>query len=259
MKCAEPIFFPGIADCECCASWQRHTTPAGKAGQEEWAFSFAREMRYCLFRVESTNRQFIRMQPSFLVLASASPRRKRLLQQLGLVFDCIPSGADENIAIEVSPEEHVTILAERKARDVAFRISSGVVIGADTIVVHDEEIINKPVSEDDAVRILHRLSDQRHEVYTGYSLVQAPTLRTVTRYERTEVCFRKLDNSEILEYVRSGSPMDKAGAYGIQDDFGAVFVKGIVGDFYNVMGLPLSSFYCTYREFIRDGGQDDEV
>jgi septum formation protein len=198
------------------------------------------------------------VQPSFLVLASASPRRKNLLRQVGLVFDCIPSGVDETITEAVTPEEHVTILAERKARDVAFRLPAGIVIGADTIVVHDDEIINKPESEADAVRILHRLSDQRHEVYTGYSLVEMPGLRTVTKFERTEVWFRKLGNEEILDYVRSGSPMDKAGAYGIQDDFGAVFVSRIVGDFYNVMGLPLSSFWCAYKEFIKPrGGADD--
>jgi septum formation protein len=157
---------------------------------------------------------------------------------------------DETITDPVSPEEHVMILAERKARDVSFRVPSGIIIGADTVVVHDDEIINKPESPEDAVRILNRLSDELHEVYTGFSLIEVPGLRTVTKYERTEVWFRKLHNDEIIKYVQSGSPMDKAGAYGIQDDFGAVFVRRIVGDFYNVMGLPLSSFYCTFREFI---------
>jgi septum formation protein len=197
------------------------------------------------------------VQPSFLVLASASPRRKHLLRQIGLVFDCIPSGVDETISTLVTPEEHVLILAERKARDVGFKLPAAIVIGADTIVVHDDEIINKPTSEDDAVRILHRLSDQRHDVYTGFSLVEVPGLRVVTKFERTEVWFRKLGTTEILDYVRSGSPMDKAGAYGIQDDFGAVFVRSIVGDFYNVMGLPLSNFYCTYREFTKIGATDE--
>ncbi len=179
------------------------------------------------------------------------------MRQIGLVFDCIPSGVDEAISTLVTPEEHVLILAERKARDVGFKLPAAIVIGADTIVVHDDEIINKPMSEDDAVRILHRLSDQRHDVYTGFSLVEVPGSRVVTKFERTEVWFRKLGTTEILDYVRSGSPMDKAGAYGIQDDFGAVFVRSIVGDFYNVMGLPLSNFYCTYREFIKTGAADE--
>ncbi|MFA6233701.1 MAG: Maf family protein [Bacteroidota bacterium] len=189
------------------------------------------------------------MQPHSLVLASRSPRRQNLLRQIGLQFDCIPSTVDELIDGQVSPIEHVTILAERKARDVAFKVPSGIVIGADTIVVHDGEIIEKPVDAADAVRMLRRLSDQRHEVYTGYSLVEVPSGREVTRHVCTEVWFRKLDTDEILTYVKSGSPMDKAGAYGIQDDFGAVFVRRIIGDFYNVMGLPLCDFYCTYRRF----------
>ena len=191
------------------------------------------------------------MHSSTLILASRSPRRQYLLRQLGLRFDCVPSEVDEVIDAAVPPDEHVTILAERKARDVAGRIDAGVVIGADTIVVHEGDIIEKPESEEEAARTLRRLSGQRHDVYTGYSLVDVPGMRVLTRWERTEVWFRELDEDEILSYVASGSPMDKAGAYGIQDDFGAVFVRKIVGDFYNVMGLPLSSFYCSYRSFTK--------
>ena len=102
------------------------------------------------------------MQPSSLVLASRSPRRRQLLRQLGLRFEAIASDVDESIDIPVSPEEHVTILAERKARDVGMHLPGGVVLGADTIVVHDGEIIEKPTSEADAVRILQRLSGHRH-------------------------------------------------------------------------------------------------
>jgi septum formation protein len=189
------------------------------------------------------------VQPHPLVLASRSPRRQQLLRQIGLAFDCIPSGVEEIIDGEVTPAEHVDILAERKARDVALRLSGGIVIGADTIVVHEDEIIEKPTDAADAVRMLQRLSNQRHEVYTGYSLVDVPSGRVLTRHVRTQVWFRRLAADEILSYVESGSPMDKAGAYGIQDDFGAVFVRKIIGDFYNVMGLPLCDFYCAYRRF----------
>lgn len=199
------------------------------------------------------------MQPSSLVLASRSPRRRNLLRQIGLRFESIASDVDETIDMPVSPEEHVTILAERKARDVALRLTGSVVIGADTIVVHDDEIIEKPTSEADAVRILQRLSGQRHDVYTGFSLVEVPGMRTLTRSERTKVWFRRLETDEIISYVQSGSPMDKAGAYGIQDDFGAVFVRKIVGDFYNVMGLPLSSFYCSLKEFTQTPPQTDGI
>jgi len=197
------------------------------------------------------------VQPSSLILASVSPRRKKLLRQLGLQFDILPSGIDETIVEEVSPEEHACIVAERKARDVGFRVSSGVIVAADTIVVHDDEILNKPVSEDDAVRMLQRLSDQRHEVFTGFSIIEIPSWRLITEYERTEVWFRKLQTEEILKYVASGSPLDKAGSYGIQDDFGAVFVKRINGDYYNVVGLPLSHFYCTFKSFLKNGNPQD--
>ncbi len=184
-----------------------------------------------------------------LVLASRSPRRQNLLRQIGLQFVCIPSTVEEVIAETVPPIEHVSILAERKARDVATGCTHAIVVGADTIVVLEGEIIEKPVDAEDAVRMLRRLSGERHEVYTGYSLVEVPSGRVLTRHVRTEVWFRQLDSDEILAYVKSGSPMDKAGAYGIQDDFGAVFVRRIVGDFYNVMGLPLCDFYCAYRQF----------
>jgi septum formation protein len=187
-----------------------------------------------------------------LILASISPRRKHLLTQIGLQFEVCSSLASEDIDFPVEPQEHVCILAERKAREVARRFPNGVVIGADTIVVLDGDVITKPESEEEAVRILHRLSGRMHEVYTGFSLVEVPGFRTLTQFERTEVWFRRLGPQEILDYVDGGSPMDKAGAYGIQDDYGAVFVERINGDFYNVMGLPLSRFYTAYRTFVKD-------
>jgi len=158
----------------------------------------------------------------------------------------------------MKPEEHVMILAERKARDVGFKISSGIVLGAATIVVMDDEILSKPHSPDDAVRMLHHLSGKKHEVFTGFSVVEVPSWRVVTECERTEVWFRKLNHDEILRYVESGSPLDKAGAYGIQDDFGAVFVEKVYGDFYNVVGLPLSHFYCTFTDFLKKSSHPDE-
>lgn len=199
------------------------------------------------------------MQPPSIILASRSPRRRHLLRQIGLRFDCMVSDTDETISPPVPPHTHVMILAERKARAIALRLPSAVVIGADTIVVHDGDIIEKPASEEDAVRILHRLSDQRHEVFTGYSIVRVPGFQTVTNHERTDVWFRRLGTQEILDYVRSGSPMDKAGAYGIQDDFGAVFVRRIEGDFYNVMGLPICSFYTAFRDFMRPADEETDA
>ncbi|MDH7516719.1 MAG: Maf family protein [Bacteroidota bacterium] len=193
------------------------------------------------------------MQPSSFILASKSPRRRELLRQIGLNFDVIPSSIDETIVEENGPVDHVCILSERKARDVAFRLPSGIILGADTIVVIDDEILTKPGTEDEAVRMLQRLSGRKHDVYTGFTLIDVPSWRRVTAWERTEVWFRRLCMEEILRYVASGSPLDKAGAYGIQDDFGAVFVERINGDYYNVVGLPLSRFYCTFTEFLKNG------
>lgn len=190
------------------------------------------------------------MQLQKLILASRSPRRAALLRQIGFTFEIHPSRIDETIADDVSPEEHVKILSERKAREVAQYFSEGVVLGADTIVVLDGEIINKPKSPDDAILILNRLSGRQHEVYTGITLMNTSNSHVVQEVEKTEVWFRRLDMNEITEYVASGSPLDKAGAYGIQDDYGAVFVEKVCGCFYNVVGLPLTRFYLTYKNFI---------
>jgi len=182
-----------------------------------------------------------------LILASSSPRRKALLRQIGLDFSIHPSHVDETLDPSIPPHEHVTILAERKAGDIAKFYDDALVVGADTIVVLDGAIITKPVSKDDAVDKLTTLSGRKHEVYTGFTIQAANTPYAITQYERTEVWFRNLDRQEIVEYVASGSPMDKAGAYGIQDDFGAVFIERINGDYYNVVGLPLCRFYLALK------------
>lgn len=185
-----------------------------------------------------------------LILASASPRRRLLLRQIGLEFSIHPSHADESLDSSIPPAEHVSILAERKALDVARFYDDAVIVGADTIVVLDGEIITKPSSVDDAVRKLSALSGNRHEVYTGFTIMHSSGNGAETSFERTEVWFRALDKDEIEKYVASGSPMDKAGGYGIQDDFGAVFIERINGDYYNVVGLPLCRFYVTLRSFM---------
>jgi septum formation protein len=165
----------------------------------------------------------------------------------------MPSAIDESIDEPMGPELHVKILSERKARDIGFKVPSGIILGADTIVVIGDEILTKPADKEDAVRMLMRLSGEKHEVYTGFTILEVPSWRSVTECERTEVWFRKLSMDEIIRYVEGGSPMDKAGAYGIQDDFGAVFVNRVCGDFYNVVGLPLSRFYCAFMSFMKNG------
>jgi septum formation protein len=123
------------------------------------------------------------------------------------------------------------------------------VIGADTIVILENEILTKPNSKENAVEILQKLSGKTHNVMTAFAIIDSETDKTVTSYKITEVSFRELSNEEIEMYVASGSPMDKAGAYGIQDDFGAVFVNNINGCYYNVVGLPLEELYEKLKDF----------
>lgn len=184
-----------------------------------------------------------------LILASASPRRKALLRQLGLQFEVKESGVLEDVIDGAGPEEYVTMLSKKKAASVASAENNAIVIGADTIVVIDGTILNKPSDIEDAVAMLTKLSGRTHRVYTGFTLFDKPSNNYVSAVEATDVTFRKLDAGEISDYVQSGSPMDKAGSYGIQDDFGAVFVQRISGCFYNVVGFPLARFYTALREF----------
>ncbi len=191
-----------------------------------------------------------------LVLASISPRRAHLLRQIGLSFDVIPSHISEDHPNDDRPHEIVTALSRAKAGEVARNVPEGIVVGADTIVVLDGKILEKPGTPDEAMEMLRQLSGCEHKVYTGFTIIDTPSMREVSSYEKTLVRFRALHENEIREYVDSGSPMDKAGAYGIQDDYGAIFVESITGDFYNVVGFPLTKFYMTLQKFLasQNGG-----
>jgi septum formation protein len=184
-----------------------------------------------------------------LILASQSPRRKVLLEQIGLSFSVRPSSVREDLWDHETPDHNVRRIALSKAREIAATTRRGIVIGADTVVVIDGTILGKPKSKSEAVRMLKRLSGRMHTVYTGFALVDAASNRHVVRTEKTRVWFRDLNGAEIRRYVASGSPMDKAGSYGIQDDYGAVFVRRVAGCFYNVVGFPLTRFYQTLEEF----------
>ena len=184
-----------------------------------------------------------------LVLASRSPRRIQLLRQIGLDPRVIPCDVNEDFDLSLPAVENAVTLALRKAREVARTINGVIVIGADTIVTLDGRMMGKPEGPDEAVRMLEMLSGNTHIVHTGYALVDRPSDASVTGVEETLVTFRDIPRREIEEYVAGGSPMDKAGAYGIQDDYAAVFVTRIEGCFYNVVGLPLSSLYSALQEF----------
>jgi septum formation protein len=180
---------------------------------------------------------------SKIYLASKSPRRRKLLKQLGLKFKSFSVDLNEEIMDGEHPIQTVKRLALHKSDAAIAKVKNGIVITADTIVVLNKEVIGKPKNEKDAFNILSKLSGKTHLVYTGFVVKNLDNKKCITDYEKTEVTFRKLSPKEIEDYIKTGSPMDKAGAYGIQDDFGAVFVKRIDGCYYNVVGLPLTKLY----------------
>ena len=189
-----------------------------------------------------------------IILASSSPRRKELLERVGIEFEVWPSEGEENPVSDTVPAI-VTELSRSKALDVAAQIKTYnenhkdlttatdiLVIGADTIVTKDGEVLGKPRDEDDAKRMLKLLSDETHSVYTGVTFVfMSSEGRTgeYSFYEETKVNFYPLDDDDIDEYVATGDALDKAGSYGIQTA-AAAFVRSVEGDFYNVVGLPIA-------------------
>ena len=186
------------------------------------------------------------------VLASASARRQQLLRNMGMRFEVCPSHVNERVETGVSPEDLVQVLALRKARHVAAQRPDALTLGADTVVVLAGDMLGKPDSPAEAEQMLKRLSGATHSVYTGIALLHPPSNRTVQASERTDVTFHTLSAAEVADYVASGSPLDKAGAYGIQDSRGPFFVRRIDGDYYNVVGLPLHRFYRILKEHFSD-------
>lgn len=189
-----------------------------------------------------------------IILASASPRRKRLLEQININFQVAPQDIVETVDLSMKPEEFAETTALRKAQHSAGKFSNSLIIGSDTIVVHHNQILGKPSNEEQATAMLTRLSDDSHTVITGVALLKTGSKgeivdKTVFN-EQTIVTFSLLNSKEIQDYINTGSPMDKAGAYGIQDDWGSVFVSGIKGDYYNVVGFPLHRFYHTLKSFV---------
>ena len=188
-----------------------------------------------------------------IILASASPRRKELLSQIGWEFDVQVSRVEENIT-KIHPGEIVEELSELKARAVFSQTKGDVlVIGADTVVAHKGQILGKPKDHQDAVQMLTELQDDTHQVYTGVTLCMRfagqETVRTF--YESTEVTFYPMSREEIQWYVETGEPMDKAGAYGIQGLAGR-FVRQIKGDYNNVVGLPAARLYQEVKQLQKE-------
>lgn len=186
------------------------------------------------------------------ILASQSPRRRALLEQVHADFRVQVSPADEQLDAPRPPYETARALADRKAAPIAEQHPGALVLAADTIVVHEDDILEKPASPAEARRMLRRLSDDTHTVYTGLALHHRASGRSITAGQETRVHFAALTDDEIAAYVATESPMDKAGGYGIQDHTGPFFVRHLEGDYYNVVGLPLRRLYETLRAHFSD-------
>lgn len=180
------------------------------------------------------------------ILASQSPRRKQLLEQVNLSFSIKPSYVEEVVNEGDSPEDVVVSLAYQKANDVFSRFPDATVLGADTIVVIDGDILGKPKDETEATEMLHRLSGRTHQVFTGVSIINKHL--TDSFYVRSDVTFYPLTEEDIAAYLLTKDSYDKAGAYGIQG-VGATLVEKIHGDFFAIMGLPISRVVRALRKF----------
>lgn len=172
------------------------------------------------------------------ILASTSPRRTELLRKEGINFEVVvPENINEE-QVSADPASHVLELSKKKAENVAKKVRDSIILGADTIVVLDGEILGKPKDSDEAFKMLKKLSGKEHEVYTGISLVNKEKGKVLSGYQLTKVKFNQLKDEEIKDYIDTGEPLDKAGAYGIQG-MGNFLVEKIEGDLDNVIGLPL--------------------
>ena len=185
-----------------------------------------------------------------LILASTSPRRKEILGLTGLTFDILAPSCREDLVPVTDPQTYVQELSLIKC-DAALELvaplyDEALIITADTIVCHDERILGKPKDEEEAFDMLRSLSGAVHSVYTGVTVADLKTGERNTFFEKTDVTFYDLTDQEILEYIRTGEPMDKAGAYGIQGR-GACLVREIHGDYFNVVGLPVAKLYRVLK------------
>ncbi|MCF7807187.1 MAG: Maf family protein [Candidatus Marinimicrobia bacterium] len=188
-----------------------------------------------------------------LVLASASPRRKVLLEQIGLTFEVHPSHIPEPPLVDQNPASYAEELARAKAIEISQQFPERLVVGADTIVVVDETVLGKPVDDQAAFDMLSLLSNRSHQVITAYSIQLQKEHLEHTTHVMTEVHFKDLSQAEKIQYIQSGAAIDKAGSYGIQD-YSGVFVDKINGCFYNVVGLPLSHFNSTLQSLLQAHG-----
>lgn len=182
-----------------------------------------------------------------IILASASPRRKEILENVNVKFTVVASNIDEVILDNEPPKELVMRLAFEKCMDVAKKNEDALVIGADTIVVMDDQILGKPKNEEDAYNMIELLSNKKHQVITGISLINLSLDKKVIDYVVSEVTFKDLSKETIRDYINTKESLDKAGAYGIQG-YGSLLVESISGDYFNIVGLPISRISDLLKE-----------
>jgi septum formation protein len=182
-----------------------------------------------------------------IILASTSPRRHELAKVMGLDFKIVPSDYEEDMTLKMHPKKLVQFLAHGKAQDVAKKYKKGIVIGVDTIVIYKNQVLGKPKDKKHAFKMLKSFSGKTQEVYSGVCLIDCKTGETIRDYEVTIVKFRKLEDSEIKKYIATGEPLDKAGAYGIQD-LSSIFIEKIDGCYFNVVGFPVYNIYKNLKK-----------
>lgn len=177
-----------------------------------------------------------------IILASSSPRRRQLLEDMGLDFTIMPSSCEENVPLPLSPRETAMFLALEKALDIENKVNpNDLIIGCDTVVVYENTIFGKPADKKDAFRMLKALSGKQHEVISGISLITAVTPRKQVSFQTTSVKLHDISDTEIYEYIESDEPMDKAGSYAIQGIFSR-YIAGYEGSYENVIGFPCKLF-----------------
>lgn len=183
-----------------------------------------------------------------IILASTSSRRKELLQHIGVPFEAVGSNYEEDMTLDIEPHELAKLLSRGKAEEVAGRTENAIVVGADTFVVSEGKIMGKPKNAGEATEMLEGISGKSVSVITGYTIIDTDTGKVLSEAVETKVWFKKINAREIAEYVATGEPLDRAGAFGMQD-LSLLFIEKLEGDFFNAVGLPLSHLVVSLEEF----------
>ena len=182
-----------------------------------------------------------------IILASKSPRRKELLEQIGLRFEVRESEYQEDMKAKDDPYKLVKFLALQKTKDVARHYDNAIIIGADTFIIYKNNFIGKPKNKAEAKNILKNFSGNEHSVITGFAIIDTKNNITVNNFGQAKVKFKKLSDQEIKDYIATEEPLDKAGGYAIQGKAGG-FIESINGDYYSIIGLPLNKVYCELKK-----------